>query len=294
MTMNTIEIFGVVSGVASIVGLIYAIYYAKQSRKIKLLAYDTSASLPLASASAPEKDYTIEILYRRGDSIEQRLRGVHVTFLRFANFGTEPIRREDIAPANPLCVEVTGTRVLDVGLSAVSREVCRIALGDSTEKGICVSFDFLDYRDGALLKILTEGKPKDLRLNGDIIGMPQGLKTTGALRKSSLLTALGVILGGLLFLSSFAGAAWVFHFYVSTWKYLWVHLLPFGAILVPLLIIALVATTIWPGKAPEFADALHAPSWFRRMIHFRFIEGLEHADVITDLTVEDIQEEGEK
>ena len=295
--MNTIEIFGVASGVASIIGLICAIYYAKQTKKFKLLAYDSTASLPLASVSAPESSYTIEILFRRGDLIEQRLKGVHVTFLRFANFGIEPIRKEDIAPSNPLRVEVTGTRILDIGLSAISREVCRIALGNTTENGVSLSFDFLDYRDGAVLKILTESRPKYLRLNGDIIGMPQGLKTTQALRKSSLLKWVGGILIGLLFLSSFAGAAWVFYRNVGTWKYIWVLLLPFAAIIVPGLIIAFVSLTIWPGKAPEFADTLHPPLWFLRMIHFQPIERLEQkieqieqADIITDLQVADFLE----
>src|ERR1035438_9891521 len=94
--MNALELFGVISGAASIVGLIYAIYYAKQSRKQKLLAYDRPAPLPLATALSPEKDYKMQILFQRGDGQEHRLHGVHVFFLRFANFGTEPIRKDDI------------------------------------------------------------------------------------------------------------------------------------------------------------------------------------------------------
>jgi len=38
--MNMIEAFGVVSGVASIIGYFFAVDYAKKSRKEKLLIYD--------------------------------------------------------------------------------------------------------------------------------------------------------------------------------------------------------------------------------------------------------------
>ena len=179
--MNALELFGVISGIASIIGLIYAVYYAKQSKKQKLLAYDRSAPLPLATALSPEKDYKMQILFQRGDSQEQRLQGVHVFFLRFANFGTEPIRKDDIAPGNKLRVEIEGTKVLDIGLTSVSRNVCNITISPAEEKGAFLTFDFLDFKDGALLKILTEGRPEKARLLGDIIGMPQGIKTTDSL-----------------------------------------------------------------------------------------------------------------
>lgn len=62
-----------ISGLASTVGLVYAFYYTKQSKKQKLLAYECSATLPLATALSPKKDYRMQILFQRGDREEQWL-----------------------------------------------------------------------------------------------------------------------------------------------------------------------------------------------------------------------------
>ncbi|KPQ26923.1 hypothetical protein [Halomonas sp. HL-93] len=280
--MTVIEIFGVVSGGASIIGLVYALYYAKQNRRQKILAYHRSGSIPLASVKTPEKGYDIYVVFKPTDQPEQRLKGVHVSFVRFANFGTEPIRRNDIASANPLQIAVDNVRILDISLTAVSREVCQVELKQDPDDGskTLIDFDFLDYEDGALLKILTEDRPKSVRLEGDIIGMPRGIKTTKELGNKPFLGRLGVGLSILLFLSSFAGSAWLFHWAVGSWSQAWVLILPIVALILPGAIIGMVASTVWPDATPKFSDSLQTPSWFGRSIHMRHIEYLDHEHLV--------------
>lgn len=179
---------------------------------------------------------------------------------------------------------------MGLGLSAVSRAVCSIAITPFDSKGALIAFDFLDYRDGALLKILTEDRPISIKLVGDIIGMPQGIRTTESLTKSPFLNWCAGVLIALLFSASFAGAAVIFHSVVGSWKHIWVLLLPFGALFIPAIVIALVAA-IWPDKSSSFADTLRAPAWYRKATHLRFAEGLQHADSLTQLQIEDLENE---
>ncbi len=280
--MTPIEIFGIVSGGASIVGLVYAVYYAKQSRRQKILAYHRSGSIPLASVSTHEKGYDIYVVFKPNDMPEQRLKGVHVTFVRFANFGTEPIRRNDIASANPLRIVIDDVQILDVSLTAVSRSVCQVELKQNPNQPTetFIDFEFLDYEDGALLKILTESRPKAIRLEGDIIGMPKGIKTTQELGNKPFMGRLGVGLSALLFFSSFAGAAWLFHWSVGTWFQVWILLLPIAALILPGIIVAIIASTIWPDSTPKFSDTLQTPAWFGRSINMRRIEHLDHGQLM--------------
>jgi hypothetical protein len=100
--MTVLEGVGLIGGVVSVAGLLCAIYYARKSRRVKMLVYDTSWSVPLATAQSPEDEYSLSVIFRRKGEAEERIANAHVRFLRFANLGKEPIRRSDIAPANPL------------------------------------------------------------------------------------------------------------------------------------------------------------------------------------------------
>lgn len=288
--MNLIEAIGLVSGVASIAGFIYALYYARSSRRIKLLSYEVSPPVALATAVSPEDNYSLSVIFQRAGESEERIGSVYVRYLKMANLGREPIRGEDIAPANPLRVFSKGVRVLDISLTSVTREVNRLALQEeatsSDESSTKITFDFLDHMDGALLKILTVGGKGTIRLAGDIIGMPEGIKSAGDLRNFSLLDGLGCLLSALLELSALVMAGMVFYWVTGSWTKIWLLALPLVALIVPILIIALVGSTLWPESKPLFPKNLTAPRWFHRLqmrqYHHHHRLAPEIADVVEE------------
>jgi hypothetical protein len=266
--MDVWNTIGLVGGIASIAGLVYAISYARQSRRVKLLVFDASIPVALATAVSPENDYKLSVSFQRGSN-EEKIKSAHVRFVRFANLGKEPIRREDIAPANPLAVVVEGVRTLDISIAGVSRAVNKVGLSElslsETLSRVEIELDFLDYQDGAVLKILTEGGQGTTKLTGDIIGMPSGIKRFDDGRPFRFLNAIGCSLGVIMELAALGLMVYTFYWVTGAWKGVWLLLLPFVALFAPALIFIIVATTIWPDQGLSFPRALAVPEWFHRL-----------------------------
>ena len=106
--MTPIEAFGLVAGFASIVGLVLAILYARrEASRVKDLRFETQIPhFPLVSSSSL-KGFGVSISYGSGEN-QEVVEDLFVSHLAFLNLGKESIRREDIAPANPLRVEISG------------------------------------------------------------------------------------------------------------------------------------------------------------------------------------------
>jgi hypothetical protein len=274
MNMTVLEGIGLIGGVASVAGLLYAINYARRSRRVKMLVYDTSLSVPLATAQSPEDEYSLSVIFQRKDKAEERIASAHVQFLRFANLGKEPVRRSDIAPANPLRVNVDGVRTLDIALSHASRPVARVDIA-----GVCLgkehshadlTFDFLDFQDGGVVKILTEGGRGKITISGDIIGMPEGIRRCDEIHPLGLLNKIGGVLVGLLMISALILVPFEYRWITGSWQHVWVLTLPFFAIIFPGVIIAIVASTLWPSEKVPLPNTLALPRWFTRLPMYIF------------------------
>jgi len=268
--MSISTIIGIVAVIASIAGILFAIYNARHNRKIKLLAYDISGTVPLARAVSPEKDYNLSVIFQHHGKPEERLDSVYVRFLRFANLGRESIRKDDIAPANPLRISVEGVRTLDITLSGVSRSVNRVAL---TKQSISednysanITFDYLDNKDGAVIKILTVGGEGTPVIYGDIIGIPSGIKKVDDVssRNTSLLSGIRTILILLLFLSAFVLSVFAFYWVTGAWTNVWLLMLPFLAFVIPSIIIA-IPMILWEDMHKKFPIPLALPKWFQSL-----------------------------
>ncbi len=277
--MNTLEAIGLIGGLASMAGLLYAIYYARENRREKILAYDTSWSVPIATAQSPEDDYTLSVSFHRKGHDEERISSVHVQFLRFANMGKEPIRRTDIAPVNPFRINVDKGRVLDISLSGTSRSVTKIEVSniklDSEHSHADVTFDFLDFEDGGVIKVLTEGGKAKLTLTGDIIGMPAGIRKSDEIRSLGFLNKIGCALGGIFQLAALVLAIFAYRWITGSWSYIWILTLPFVALFLPAIIIGIIAATIWPDSEVSLPTTLGLPQWFRRLPHYRMLRDPE-------------------
>jgi hypothetical protein len=269
--MTFLQAIGLVGGLASMAGLVYAIYYARQNRKIKLFVFDRSPAMSLARVVSPEENYSISLTFAQKGEPEQKIESVYVSFLRFANLGKDPIRRQDIAPANRLRLEVEGAKTLDIAVTGVSREVCNIELGNISRGGLISSadvlFDFLDHNDGAVLKVLTENRPKWVKLCGDIIGMPDGIRRSDKVRSLGVVNTIGAILSILFYIAAFVLTPFTYRWITGSWTHVWVLILPFIALMVPPIIIFFVGGMIWPSKELRLPKGLILPPWFDRLMH---------------------------
>jgi len=262
------EIIGIVFGVVGVVGVIYTIYHSRRAQRKKLLVYEVSRSIALAQAFSPEDDYKLSVLFQRKGSIEEKIESVYTTFLKFANLGKEPIRGSDIAPANPLKVTVQGARILDIQVAGITREVNNVSLKNQVKEdeqaAAYVDFDFLDYRDGALIKILSVGNKGDISLEGDIIGMPEGIRDIEAIRPTSKtagsisgLWALVIVIAGFLL------SGYIFYLVIGSLRDVWLIFMPFGVLAIVVIISLIIDARPWLRGRASFPKSLDLPKWCR-------------------------------
>jgi hypothetical protein len=277
--MGTAEIVGivitVVFGIIGVIGASFTIYYGRTGLRKKFFVYENSISLPLAQAFSPEDDYKLSVVFQRKDSIEERISSVYTTFLKFANLGKEPIRGLDTAPANPIRIRVEGARTLDIQISATTREVNNVSIvnrklndNDSTAE---IKFDFLDYQDGALIKILTVGNKGKISLSGDIIGMPDGIK---CLSEETGKKSNSVEIGGWIFLVilliDFVLCALLYYWVVGAWTNVWLVFILLPIIVISLALYALVES-IRPNRSPSFPETLQLPKWSHQLLWHSYL-----------------------
>ena len=269
------EIIGVVFGAAGVVGIIYTVYTSRRSQKKRSMVYEVSGSMVLAQAFSPEDDYKLSVLFERKGSTEEKIDSVYTTFLKFANLGKEPIRGNDIAPANPLRVTVKGARILDMQVAGNTRKVNNVSLRNQVIEAegasAYVAFDFLDYQDGALIKILSVGRRGNISLEGDIIGMPEGIRNieeihpTPKIRFASGWWAIGALILA-VFLSGF-----IFYRVTGDWRNAWLVLVPIGVSLAFIVILVLIEDWPWTRGRSSFPESLDLPMWCRPFVSSVFM-----------------------
>jgi hypothetical protein len=81
-------------------------------------------------------------------------------------------------------------RTLDITLSRASRPVARVDVANmylvKEHSHADLTFDFLDFRDGGVVKIVTEGGKGKITISGDIIGIPEGIRHCDEIRPLGL------------------------------------------------------------------------------------------------------------
>lgn len=264
------EIIGVVFGAVGVVGIIYTIYTSRRSQRKRLMVYEVSRSIVLAQAFSPEDDYKLSVLFQRKGSITEKIDSVYTTFLKFANLGKEPIRGNDIAPANPLRITVEGARILDMQVAGSTREVNNVSLGNQVMEAegasAHVDFDFLDYPDGALIKILSVGRKGNISLEGDIIGMPEGIRSIEEIHPTPKATNISGwwVIGAIIvavFLSGF-----IFYEVTGDWRDAWLIFVPIGFLVVFIVGLLLLEEQPWRRGRSSFPESLDLPIWCRPFV----------------------------
>lgn len=120
-----INLFLGISGlIISVISLIYAIYVKRISKRDKELVYETMLPAPVAEVIKGESGYSLKVIYERPDASPLYIEHAAVQYVRFTNFGTIPITRNDIPDVDPLRIELIGGQILDITLVSVTRDVC--------------------------------------------------------------------------------------------------------------------------------------------------------------------------
>jgi len=272
--MNIPEIIVIFFGITGIIGLVYTVYYGKKALKKKLLVYENSMAIPLAQAFSPENDYKLSVLFQRKGADEERIDSVYTTFLKFANLGKESIRGNEIAPANPVKINIEGTRTLDIQIAGITRKVNSVSLRNQVieqERAAAeVYFDFLDNKDGALIKVLTVGNKGKISLSGDIIGMPEGIKNAGDTSGSS---PEGVSISGwasiVVFIIALSLMALIFYWVIGSWTKVWLIVIPFVVLTLVIAVPILISSWFVSRRRPSFPKSLDLPKWCRPFLVYR-------------------------
>lgn len=125
-----------------------------------------------------------------------------VTYIGFWNEGREAIRREDIAPSDPIRVEMLhGASIMSCKIVKSSREVINAQLDLTDRKSPRILFDFLGHNDWVRIQVLhTGGNPSDCRIAGTIIDCDKGIgELSGDPPRAPYIAVLGFLCFSFIF-----------------------------------------------------------------------------------------------
>jgi hypothetical protein len=145
-------VIAVVGGVASIIGIPAAYYFARGSRQRPNVHYVVDFAVlldPSGFASGGELTF-------RGRAVDR----VSRTYVAVWNDRGDTVRGEDIVDTDPFRIQLgEGDAVLQTRLLYTSREQCRL-VPIQDEGRVALSFDFLDEGDGGVIEVIHEGSAR--------------------------------------------------------------------------------------------------------------------------------------
>jgi hypothetical protein len=262
--MTLSSVIGAFGGIASIVGLISLLWYARKSTSGKQIFYGVSENVPLASAFSTDINKFTILYGPRGE--QEEIQSAFLTEFRFASFGRDSIRADDFVPRNPVKLLVEGCKVLDISMSGVAREANGIRLGGvETEDDMAsveVLWDYLDHKDGARLRVLSDGRPRNLELVGDIVGMPQGIQNINVASASRGQRTILTLTLVFVLLSLCMWNVYLFKWVTGMWSHIWLLLTPMLTIFLFFIISFIVMEVIIPERRGRWAPNLSFMPWY--------------------------------
>ena len=114
--MNLSITIGIIGATLTLMSLLYAVYVTRRSRQEKLLVYDLLEPAPIAYAVSKESGHSIKLIYQKPDKAPESVDSVFIQYLRFINFGRVPIKKDDSAINDPIRIEISGGKVLDISI----------------------------------------------------------------------------------------------------------------------------------------------------------------------------------
>jgi len=203
---------GIVGVLLSVVGILVSIVLTRRSERIKKIIYFVTSPIPIATTLPENAGYKISLLIERQDTPPLTVREAYLLFVKLGSTGKDPIRKEDLVNTDVLRVQVENASVLDISVIKKTQPHLGLADASSSSSGKILSFplrfDFLDYKDGMVVRILTDSPHAHVNVTGKVVGMPSGAKlvSTDEDRIWNKSLSMGVVL-------VISSASWFFTFF---------------------------------------------------------------------------------
>lgn len=173
----------IISFIISLLGIVLAIIFYFKSKRLKKPRLE-SKSINLLRESA-EKIDGLKITY-----LSENIPNITITKLAIWNEGNETVNGSDIAQAHPLAIIAENdVKILEAKIIYTKNESNEINIQEiESGKKLNVTFDYLDFEDGAVIQILHTGNSsEDIKFEGTIKGVGKiGLDNHIKKRKSIL------------------------------------------------------------------------------------------------------------
>ena len=159
----TIENAGILSLVVAIIGNPLAYSFGKKDKEP---AYGKTTFNLISDLNEYEN---LNLLYN-DESVED----FSVTKIVFWNKGRAPIRRGDIAEAEPIKIQLTkdNIRILEAKIISTNNSANQFTIEHDIESNwIHINFEFVNKKNGVVIEVVHNGKTnKDIELVGQVIG----------------------------------------------------------------------------------------------------------------------------
>lgn len=149
-----------------LIGIFIAIFFYLKQKRDKIPTFSKKSYNLINDYS--NKIKKLEVFYSG-----QKVRNLTITKFAFWNDGNKIIKEQDIAPADPFKVIVDNEfEIFEAEiLPGTTKEINKIQLLDNDSKSRIITFDFLSYKEGAVLQVIHSGlSSKDIDFKGTIMG----------------------------------------------------------------------------------------------------------------------------
>jgi hypothetical protein len=263
------DILAVTGFIITVASLGYAVYVKRVTQREKRLVYEVLKPISIAEVINGSSGYSLKVIYQQRGQEDVYVDKAFLYYLRILNTGKEAIKKEDIPKGDPLTLVLTNEKILDVALVNTTNETCRVSLDNGerfhTRSTITLSFDFLDYQDGMLIRVISYGNKLNISLTGTVIGMPGGAIRLKEVSVRQEITGLGCIIPIIVTIGLLAYTPFIYNKIMETWDNVWIIFLPIVMLLVSSLLFALAAMIIFrPKRNVRFPSQLAIPDWYLR------------------------------
>ena len=158
-----------------VLGIVLAVVFYMRSRRKTALAYQTS-HVTLVGGRGPAFPDEVEI--RFSGTVVQRVTTTRVVLW---NSGNQTVYGQNIVTLDPLRIELSADRtILKTEILREPKKVNGWKVTETSPSHLRLEFDYLEPRDGLVLKVTHSGSRCEFRIAGTIQGIPAGLNDLGS------------------------------------------------------------------------------------------------------------------
>lgn len=139
----------IISIIFGLIGLFFSIYFYLKSRKYKKLSYLIENDTIFNEKINVDR---LTVSYNN-----QRLSGFSIAKLLIVNDGKEVIEESDISKKEPLRILLTDHKILDVNVLHSGDN--KIEINKISDNSFSIHFEFLNPKEGIIIKFLHDGAP---------------------------------------------------------------------------------------------------------------------------------------